>query len=129
MKKTATRLILSRAFDRVQKSPDLFVAGSAAPKIRGRSRDRAPTSMHSLSKLIKKELVIGLPKLNFEKDRICDAYQLGKQIKVSFKSKNIILTSRPLELLYMNLFGPTRTTSLDEKRYGFVIIDDFSHFT
>ena len=42
-KKTATRLISSRAFDRVQKSPDLFVAGSAAPKVRGRSRDRAPT--------------------------------------------------------------------------------------
>ena len=29
----------------------------------------------------------------------------------------------------MNLFGPTRTTSLGEKRYGFVIIDDYSHFT
>ena len=41
-KKTATRLILSRAFDRVQKSPDLFVAGSATPKVRGRSRDHAP---------------------------------------------------------------------------------------
>ena len=36
-KKTATRLISSRALDRVQKSPDLFVAGSAAPKIHERS--------------------------------------------------------------------------------------------
>ena len=72
-------------------------------------------SMHLLSKLIKKELVTSLPKLNFEKDRICDAYQLGKQTKVLFKSKNIVSTSRPLELLYMNLFGPTRTTSLGEK--------------
>ena len=84
--------------------------------------------MHSLSKLIKKELVIDLPKLNFKKDRIYDACQLGKQIKVSFKSKNIILTSRPLELLYMDLFGPTKTTSLGKKYYGFVIIDDFSRF-
>ena len=41
-KKTATRLISSRVFDRVQKSPDLFVAGSAAPKIHGRSQDHAP---------------------------------------------------------------------------------------
>ena len=40
-KKTATRLISSRALDRVQKSPDLFVAGSAAPKVRGRNRDHA----------------------------------------------------------------------------------------
>ena len=43
MKKTATRLISSRAFDRVQKSPDLLVAGSAAPKVHGRSQDHAPT--------------------------------------------------------------------------------------
>ena len=41
-KKTATRLISLRAFDRVQKSPDLFVAGSAAPKVCERSQDHAP---------------------------------------------------------------------------------------
>ena len=28
----------------------------------------------------------------------------------------------------MNLFGPTRTTSLGGKRYDFVIIDDFLYF-
>ena len=60
-------------------------------------------------------MIIDLPKLNFEKDRICNACQLGKQTKVSFKSKNIISTSRLLELLHMDLFGPTRTTSLGEK--------------
>ena len=36
-KKTATRLISSRAFDQVQKSPDLFVASFATPKVYGRS--------------------------------------------------------------------------------------------
>ena len=78
-------------------------------------RRLAHISMHSLSKLIKKELVLGLSKLNFEKDRICNACQLGKQTRVSFKSKNTVSTSRPLELLYMDLFGPTRTTSLGGK--------------
>ena len=71
--------------------------------------------MYSLSKLIKKELVTDLPKLNFKNDRICDVCQLDKQTKISFKSKNIVSTSRPLELLHINLFGPTRTTSLGEK--------------
>ena len=28
----------------------------------------------------------------------------------------------------MDLFGPTRTTSLGKKWYDFIIIDDFSHF-
>ena len=44
-------------------------------------RKLAHISMHSLSKLIKKKLIIGLPKLNFEKDRIYDVCQLGKQTK------------------------------------------------
>ena len=85
--------------------------------------------MHSLSKLIKKELIIDLPKLKFEKDKIYDACQLGKQTRVSFKSKNIVSTSRPLKLLYMDLFDPIRTTSLGRKCYIFIIIDDYSHFT
>ncbi|WP_284130573.1 hypothetical protein, partial [Klebsiella pneumoniae] len=29
----------------------------------------------------------------------------------------------------MDLFGPTRTLSLSGKRYGFVLVDDFSRFT
>ena len=41
----------------------------------------------------------------------------------------MVSTSRPLELLHMDLFGPTRTTSLRGKKYGLVIVDDFSRFT
>ena len=42
MKKTATRLISSRALDCVQKSPDLFIADSTIPKVCGRIQDHAP---------------------------------------------------------------------------------------
>ena len=86
-------------------------------------------SMHTLSKIIKKNLNFGLPKINFDKDKICDACQLGKQTRVSLKFKNIVSTSKPLKLLHMNLFGPTRITSLEGKRYGFVIINIFLYFT
>jgi len=41
--------------------------------------------MEHLYKLISKDLVIRLPKLRFEKDRLCDACKKGKQIRVSFK--------------------------------------------
>ena len=86
-------------------------------------------SMFLLSKLCKKNLVRDLLEINFEKDRICQACQFGKQVKTSFKPKWFIITSRPLELLHMDLFGPTRTSSLEGKRYGLVIVDDFSRFT
>lgn len=52
-----------------------------------------------------------------------------KQVKNSFKSKNVICTSKPLQLLHMYLFGPTKTTSLLGKRYAFDIVDDYSHYT
>ena len=45
----------------------------------------AHINMEYLNKLISKYLVIGLPKLRFEKDRLCDACQKGKQVSVSFK--------------------------------------------
>ena len=86
-------------------------------------------SMDLMSKLVKKNLVKGLLKVNYERNRLCDACQLGKQTKNTFKPKNIVSTTRPLELLHMDLFGPTRTTSLGGKRYGLMIVDDYSRFT
>ncbi|XP_049364757.1 uncharacterized protein LOC125829593 [Solanum verrucosum] len=50
--------------------------------------------------------------------------RLGKQTRSSLK--DIVSTSKPLQLLYMDLFGPTRTASIGGKRYAFVIVDDFT---
>jgi len=74
-------------------------------------------------------LVEGLPKFKFEKDGICEACQRGKQTKVSFKPKNCISTERPLELLHMDLFGPSKTMSLGGNYYALIIVHDFSRFT
>jgi transposase InsO family protein len=38
-------------------------------------------------------------------------------------------TSRPLELLHMDLFGPVAYLSIGGSKYGLVIFDDFSRFT
>ena len=69
-------------------------------------------NMDLISQLNKDELVRGLLKINFQKDKVCEACQMGKQIKNSFKNKNFISTTRLLELLHMHLFGPSRTPSL-----------------
>ena len=62
-------------------------------------RRAAHINMHHLNHLVKKDLVIGIPKLKFEKNKLCEACQKGKQVKNSFQSKNIVCTSKPLELL------------------------------
>ena len=56
----------------------------------------AHASLNLIDKLSKNDLVVGLPKLKYVKDKIHNACQKGKQVKSSFKSKNIVLTSRPL---------------------------------
>ena len=86
-------------------------------------------SMHTIAKLISKDLVKWLPKFNINFDHVCGACQLGKQTRESFKSKNIVSTIRTLELLHMDLLGPTRIISLDGMKYALVIVDDFSRYT
>lgn len=84
--------------------------------------------MEHLNKLVKHDLVIELPKVKLIKDRLCDTCQKGKQTKLSFKPKNIVTTTRPLQLIHMDLFGPLRTRSFGDDVYTLVIIDDFSRY-
>ena len=89
----------------------------------------AHVNMYQLDKLLKKELVLGLLKLTFKNDSICDACQKGKQTKSSFKSKNEVTTDHPLQLLYMDLIRPARVKSFGGNLYTLVIVDDFSRFS
>ena len=82
-----------------------------------------------ISKLARSDLVIGLPKSSYSKAQVCSACAHGKMTRTSFKSKDIVTTSRALELLHLDLFGITRSSSLGGKRYGFVIVNDYSRFT
>src|SRR5436190_13884533 len=63
-------------------------------------------NIKTISKLSKYELVRGIPKFTSKNIDLCDTCQLGKQVKTSFKSLDMISTKRPLELLHMDLFGP-----------------------
>ena len=69
-------------------------------------------NMNLITQLNNNELVRGLSKISFEKYKVCETCQMGKQLKTSFKNKNFISTSRPLEILHMDLFRPSRTTSI-----------------
>jgi len=68
-------------------------------------------------KLSKLQLVKGLPKIYYHSDALCGACQRGKIMKSSFKAKNIVSTSKPLELLHIDLFGPVNAASLYGSKY------------
>jgi transposase InsO family protein len=92
-------------------------------------RRLAHVGMKNLHKLLKGEHILGLTNVHFEKDRICSAYQAGKQVGVHHPHNNIMTTDRPLELLHMDLFGPAAYISIGGSKYYLVIVDDYSHFT
>jgi hypothetical protein len=89
----------------------------------------AHIGMKKLHKLIKGEYVLGLNDIYFEKDIPCATCQAGKQVGTSHPSKNVMTTSRPLELLHMDLFGLVAYLSIGESKYGLIIVDDYSRFT
>ncbi|GKB60141.1 putative ribonuclease H-like domain-containing protein [Tanacetum coccineum] len=80
----------------------------------------------NLNKLVKGNLVRGLPSKIFQNDHTYVACQKGKQHKASCKAKTVSSISQPLQLLHMDLFGPTSVRSLNHKTYCLVITDDFS---
>ncbi|GJS65659.1 putative ribonuclease H-like domain-containing protein, partial [Tanacetum coccineum] len=83
----------------------------------------------NLNKLVKGNLVRGLPSMIFQNDHTCVACQKGKQHKASCKAKLVRSISQPLQLLHMDLFAPTSVRSLSHKTYCLVITDDFSRFS
>nr|GFC49485.1 retrovirus-related Pol polyprotein from transposon TNT 1-94 [Tanacetum cinerariifolium] len=79
--------------------------------------------------LLKKDIVIGLPKLKYVKDQLCSSCELSKAKRSSFKSKAVPSSKGRLNLLHIELCGPMRVASINGKKYILVIVDDYSRYT
>nr|GEV20478.1 retrotransposon protein [Tanacetum cinerariifolium] len=82
-------------------------------------------NMHVIQSLASKELVRNFPKLKFDQ-HFCNTCKIRKQAHASHKAKNIVSTTRCLELLHMDLFDPSAIRSYGGNRYTLVIVDDYS---
>ncbi|GJW23033.1 retrovirus-related pol polyprotein from transposon TNT 1-94 [Tanacetum coccineum] len=82
-----------------------------------------------LEVLAKDGLARGIPRLKFQKDHLCSACALGKSKKSSHQPKAEETNQEKLHILHMDLCGPMRVASINEKRYILVIVDDYSRFT
>ncbi|GJW51010.1 retrovirus-related pol polyprotein from transposon TNT 1-94 [Tanacetum coccineum] len=85
-------------------------------------------NMRLIQSLASKELVRNLPKLKFDQ-HFCDACKIGKQAHASHKAKNIVSATRCLELIHMDLFGPSAVRSCEGNHYTLVIVDDYARYT
>nr|GEX09260.1 putative ribonuclease H-like domain-containing protein [Tanacetum cinerariifolium] len=81
------------------------------------------------NKLVKENLVRGLPTKRFINNQTCVACLKGKQHKASCKSKIQNSITQPLFMLHMDLFDLIFVSSLMNKKYCPVVTDNYSRFT
>ena len=86
-------------------------------------------SYKHLSIVSKHESVLGIPKLSRVSNVMCGPCQLRKQTRAKYPGIQTSATSRPLELIHLDLMGLTRTESLGGKRYSMVVLDNFTRYT
>ncbi|GJY18249.1 putative ribonuclease H-like domain-containing protein [Tanacetum coccineum] len=86
-------------------------------------------NLKTMNKLVRGNLVRGLPSKHFENDHSCVACQKGKLHKASCKTKHVSSIRQPLQMLHMDLFGPTFVRSINQKIYCLVVTDDYSRFS
>nr|GEZ66058.1 hypothetical protein [Tanacetum cinerariifolium] len=79
--------------------------------------------------LLKKDIVIGLPKLKYVKDQLCSSCELSKAKRSSLESKGVPSSKGRLNFLHMDLCGPMLVASINGKKYILVIVDDYSRYT
>lgn len=88
-------------------------------------RKLAHISPSLILKTSQNRCVRGLP--NFRKINVdCEHCQVNKFKRVSFKLINKVRSNRPLELIYMDVWGPTSEIGRRGERFFLLIIDDFS---
>ena len=92
------------------------------------SKDGYASYKH-LSIVSKHESILGILKLSRVNNVVCGPCQLGKQTKAKHLGIQTFASSKPLELLHLDLMGPTRTESLGEKRCIMVMVDGFIRYT
>nr|GFC32457.1 ribonuclease H-like domain-containing protein [Tanacetum cinerariifolium] len=81
-------------------------------------------NVKAMNKLVRHNLVRGLPTKSFNNDHTCTACLKGKQHKASCKSKLVNSETKPLHMLHMDLFGPTSMSSISHKWYYLVVTGD-----
>ena len=82
-----------------------------------------------INKLVTGGHVRGLPLLKFDREHLCAACEMGKQSRQSHPSIINTKVVEPLELLHIDLCGPSSIESIGGSKYILVIVDDFSRFT
>lgn len=84
-------------------------------------------NVYDMKKLITNEMVNGLEKFVVNtSEKFCEPCVVGKQCRLPFSKKNVIRSSRLLELIHTDVFGRVSEPAWDGSNYFVSFTDDFS---
>jgi hypothetical protein len=82
----------------------------------------------NLVKVSEREVVREMPQITKPTNSLCKHFQQGKQTKTRFKSK-VYSTTKPLEIVHIDLVGTTTKKGLKGERYFMLLVDDCTRMT
>jgi hypothetical protein len=80
-------------------------------------------------KLNNEGVVKDIPRLSKPHNFVCQSCQMGKLTPPQFKSKSFTSLDKPLQIIHMDLCGPSRKEGTGGEHYFMLVIDDFSRLT
>jgi hypothetical protein len=82
----------------------------------------------NLIKVSRREAVIEMPWITKPTNTLCKHCQQGNKTKTMFKSMEYS-TTRPLEIVHIDLVGPTTTKDFKGEKYFMLLVDDYTRMT
>jgi hypothetical protein len=70
-----------------------------------------------------------LPRIYKPRNSVCESCQVGKLTHAQFKSKSFTSSEKPLQIIHMDMCGPSRKDGTGGECYFMLVIDDFSRLT
>jgi transposase InsO family protein len=67
-----------------------------------------------------------LPRISKPNNSICESCQMGKMTRAQLKSKSFTSLEKPLQIVHMDLCGPSRKEGTEGECYFMLFIDEFS---
>nr|GEW91840.1 retrovirus-related Pol polyprotein from transposon TNT 1-94 [Tanacetum cinerariifolium] len=111
-----TNLYTINLYEMASASPICLMAHASSTKSWLWHQRLSHLNFDTINDLSKNDLVIGLPKFKYHKEYLCPSCEQGKSKRASHPPKPVSISRQRLHLFHMDLCGPMRIASINEKR-------------
>nr|GEW28461.1 hypothetical protein [Tanacetum cinerariifolium] len=115
----STNLYTINLYDMASASPLCLMARATPTKSWLWHQQLSHLNFDTINDLAKNDLISGLPKFRYAKEHLFPFCEQGKSKRASHPPKPVSNSKQRLHLLYMDLCGPMRVTSINGKRNEF----------